>query len=147
MTQTKKIFLAEDDVDDRVFFEDALKGLNLQTELVISGDGEELMKALEETVPPKPYVIFLDLNMPRKNGFECLREIRESNKLKDIPVVVLSTSDHENIVESTYAMGANLYLRKPTSYLLLKKAIEMVLATDLVTGGPTCKEKYYLKVK
>ena len=96
MTQTKKIFLAEDDPDDRSFFEDALNALALQTVLVISEDGEELMTALEETVPPQPFVIFLDLNMPRKNGFECLKEIRESDKLKDIPVVVLSTSDHRS---------------------------------------------------
>lgn len=147
MTQSKKIFLAEDDADDRFFFEDALKALNLQTELAMAEDGEELMIALEETVPPIPYVIFLDLNMPRKNGFECLKEIRESDKLKDIPVVVLSTSDHENIIESTYSLGANLYIRKPSSYLLLRKAIEIVLTTDLIIGGQISKEKYYLDVK
>lgn len=147
MAQTKKIFLAEDDDDDRAFFEDALKELNLQTELVVSEDGAELMSALEENVPPIPYVIFIDLNMPRKNGFECLKEIRESDKLKDIPVVVLSTSDHENIIEDTYSLGANLFLRKPASFRLLKKAIEMVLTTDLVTGGQPFKEKYYLELK
>jgi CheY-like chemotaxis protein len=147
MIQSKKIFLAEDDADDRAFFEDALNDLQLQTELTISEDGAQLMTALEETVPPIPYVIFIDLNMPRKNGFECLKEIRESNKLKNIPVVVLSTSDHENIIDSTYSMGANLYIRKPSSYQMLKKAIEMVLASDFVIGGQTSKEKYYLEVK
>ena len=146
MTQTKRIFLAEDDPDDRSFFEDALKALPFQTVLTIAEDGEELMTALEETVPPKPYVIFLDLNMPRKNGFECLKEIRESIKFKDIPVVVLSTSDHENIIERTYSLGANLFTCKPADFRLLKKAIEIVLSTDLVTGGQTVKEKYHLEV-
>ena len=111
----KNIFLADDDADDRDFFEDALKEVNIKTELTLVKDGVELMTTLEETVtePPPPHVIFLDLNMPRKNGYECLKEIRETPKLKNIPVVIFSTTSNEHTIEKTYSLGANCYVRNP----------------------------------
>ncbi len=129
-TKMKNIFLVDDDADDRMFFEEALKEISTETELTTANDGIELMTTLEEnvTAPPPPHVIFLDLNMPRKNGFECLKEIRETRKLENIPVVIFSTSANENSIEKTYSLGANCYIRKPTSHKLLIKAIETVLA-------------------
>ena len=88
-TKLNHIFLAEDDADDRMLFEDALKELSIPTQLTLANDNLELMSKLEIlTTHPPPQVIFLDLNMPRKNGFECLTEIRQTSKLKDIPVVI-----------------------------------------------------------
>ena len=129
----KNIFLADDDADDRAFFEDALKEVNVRTELTTASDGIELMATLDEnvTVPPPPHLIFLDLNMPRKNGYECLREIRQTGKLKDIPVVVFSTSDSASAIDTAYDLGANCYLRKPNSHELLIRSIETVLGLDL----------------
>lgn len=124
----KSIFLADDDDDDCSIFEDALNELNTETKLTISNDGVELLDTLNETVPPPPYVIFLDLNMPRKNGFESLKEIREIKKLKDIPVVIPSTSSNIEIIDRTFDLGANYYICKPTSYPLLTKMIARVLA-------------------
>lgn len=126
--KSKSIFLADDDDDDCSIFEDALNELNTETKLTISNDGVELLDTLNETVPPPPYVIFLDLNMPRKNGFESLKEIREIKKLKDIPVVILSTSSNIEIIDRTFDLGANYYICKPTSYPLLTKMIARVLA-------------------
>ena len=127
----KTVFLTDDDSDDCMFFSDALNELNSDAILTITNDGVELMDALDTTVPPPPYVIFLDLNMPRKNGFECLKEIRKSTKLMNIPVVVLSTNSNIDIVNQSYDFGANYYICKPKSFQLLKKSIALVLSFDV----------------
>ena len=148
-TQTlpKKIFLAEDDADDRMFFEDVLKEVSVNTNLVIADDGVELMNVLGETVPPPPDIIFLDLNMPRKNGFECLKEIRDTAKLREIPVIIFSTSNNAQAIDKTYSLGANYYMQKPRSFALLKKAIETVLSTELENGClQVPKEKFLLAI-
>ena len=112
----RNIFLADDDADDREFFEEALNELPYTTELTMAKDGVELMNILNELEidPPPPYVIFIDLNMPHKNGFECLEEIRKMPKCKNTPVAIFSTTACENAVEKTYALGANCYICKPT---------------------------------
>lgn len=129
-TNSKSIFLADDDADDCMLFHEALNELNSDTQLTITNDGSELMSKLDDTVPPPPYVIFLDLNMPGKNGFECLHEIRETVKFKDIPVVIFSTSSNPDIIERTYRAGANYYVCKPGGFKLLIKTIEKVLTLD-----------------
>jgi CheY-like chemotaxis protein len=126
----KSIFLAEDDDDDCSIFQDALNDVKVETRLTITNDGVELLTYLDETVPPPPYVIFLDLNMPRKNGIDSLKEIRQTHKLKDIPVVILSTSSNSEMIDRTYSLGANYYICKPTSYRTLSKLIEKVLSLD-----------------
>ncbi len=146
----KVIFLADDDADDRLFFEEALEEISLATELTFATDGVELMAALEEIVtekPPPPHVIFLDINMPRKNGIECLKEIRENPRMKDIPVVIFSTTANENSIETTYSLGANCYICKPSSHQLLIKAIETVLALNLwEQNQQLSKEKFVVTI-
>ena len=78
------ILLADDDNDDCTFFEAALSALNLKTQLKTVNDGEALMTYLSENVHQLPDVLFLDLNMPRKNGFECLTDLKENNRFKQI---------------------------------------------------------------
>ena len=145
----KYIYLVDDDADDREFFEEALKELSIPTQLTTAQDGVELMAALEEAVigPPPPHVIFLDLNMPRKNGFECLQEIREHPKLKNIPIVIFSTTANEITIQKTYSLGASCYVRKPHSHQLLKKAIETVLALNFCEKSSRLpKEKFVLPI-
>ncbi len=136
---TKNIFLTDDDADDCMLFSEALHEIYSESEarLIIASDGVKLMQALDESVPPPPEVIFLDLNMPRKNGFECLDEIRRDPKLKDIPVVIYSTSSNNDIVNRTYQQGANYYICKPQSYTLLKRTIQFVLSFD---GKQLCQQ-------
>jgi CheY-like chemotaxis protein len=142
-----KIFLAEDDADDRMFFEDALKQVNLPTELVVTRDGCELMNALEiAAAPPPARIVFLDLNMPKKNGFECLKQIRSNPKLKNIPVVIFSTTDSADAVNETYTAGANYFICKPRSFPLLIKAIETVLKPELWESPRTSKESFFLAI-
>jgi CheY-like chemotaxis protein len=128
----KHIFLADDDEDDQLFFQEALKEIKFPTKLTLANNGIELMAALDKTVPaPQPYVIFLDLNMPLKNGFECLKEIRETPKLKSIPVIIFSTTSNGSAIDKTYSLGANYYVCKPSSHTLLIKAIETLLEFEL----------------
>jgi len=132
MHTVKNIFLTDDDTDDCMLFSEALQELYTEKEakLTITNDGVKLMETLEQTVPPPPEVIFLDLNMPLKNGFECLQEIRRTPKLQGIPIIIFSTSSNNDIVDKSYQHGANYYICKPQSYTLLKKTIEYVLSFD-----------------
>ncbi|HEY5825760.1 MAG TPA: response regulator [Cyclobacteriaceae bacterium] len=129
----KSIFLADDDTDDRILFQDALREVSKDTRLQMANDGLELMDILEETVPPPPDVIFLDLNMPLKNGFECLADIKRTHKLKNIPVVIFSTSSQQDAIGKVYAQGAHYYICKPSSFEKLKMAISEILSRDLAS--------------
>ena len=127
------ILLADDDIDDCIFFKKALEELQLSAHLTIVRDGEELMKYLEDHSAHLPDVLFLDLSMPRKTGFECLTEIKESEKFKDIPVTVFTTSfakgiDFEQHLANTLSrIGAEEYIRKPGDFEQLKQIIHNVL--------------------
>ena len=142
----KIIFLADDDADDRKFFEDALKQVTIPTNLTFASDGLELMSNLETVIePPPPDIIFLDLNMPLKNGFECLEEIRNTPKLKDIPIVIFSTTANEEAVNKAHQHGANHYICKPPSFELLVKAVETVLTLEMWQKPQPSKEKFVLE--
>ena len=139
----KNIFLADDDADDRMFFEDALRQLPIPTQLTLSNDGLELMSRLETVVPD---AIFLDLNMPRKNGFQCLEEIRNTPKLKDIPIIILSTTADDDAVNKTYLLGANYYICKPYSFELLVKSIETVLGLEILREPQPSRKKFIITI-
>ncbi|MDB5281605.1 MAG: response regulator [Bacteroidota bacterium] len=139
--QNREIFHADDDQDDRTLFKEALGDIGFSGKVSFLKNGDELMQKLGEKIPD---VIFLDLNMPGKDGFDCLKEIREDDMLKQIPVVIFSTSDNPVAINKTYALGANFYIRKPTSFGLLKKAIRIILATDLYQKPQ--RENYFLEV-
>jgi len=126
----KSIFLADDDADDCMLFEDALREVSESVALTTANDGAELIHLMKTTVPPPPDVIFLDLNMPKKNGFECLEYIRQTEQWKDIPIVVFSTTGQEEMVKKVYEQGANYFIRKPGSFPKLKQAIRQVLDID-----------------
>jgi CheY-like chemotaxis protein len=145
-TRTKTIVLADDDADDCLLFEDALREVCRESQLTTASDGEKLMQFLHETVPPPPDVIFLDLNMPRKNGLECLEEIKRIPKLKNIPVIIFSTSAQPEAIHTTYQKGAHHYVCKPGNFGLLKKTIEAVLAIDWeINKQQPSKEEFLLQ--
>lgn len=106
------VLLADDDRDDCFFFKNALEKLSIPTELNIVRDGEQLINYLQKNVTTLPDVLFLDFNMPRKNGAEALREIKSHNKLKGLPVIMYSTSLHEAIADDLYDEGAHYFARK-----------------------------------
>lgn len=121
------ILLADDDEDDLFMFQEALKEIGAATSLVTASDGEQLMDALNELNGNLPDVLFLDLNMPRKNGFQCLLEIRQNEKFRALRTIIFSTSYEVDVIESLYRNGADHYIRKPTEFNELKMIIERVL--------------------
>ncbi|MEP7110779.1 MAG: response regulator [Ferruginibacter sp.] len=123
---TIHVLLADDDSDDRLFFEKVLKALPVPTQLVTIVDGEKLMTYLFNNSDNLPDVLFLDLNMPRKNGSECLSEIKINEKLKQLPVIIYSTSLHEDVADLLYNKGAQYYVRK-TDLDDLRKSLYKVL--------------------
>ncbi|MEO7988930.1 MAG: response regulator [Chryseolinea sp.] len=141
--QSRTIFLAEDDEDDCLIFLEALLELNCQLEIVVSRDGDELMMNLDKRVPPPPYVLFLDLNMPLKNGFDCLMEIKQIDKMKGVPIVVLSTSVEIKDINKAYLLGANYYMPKPDCFSKLVEGIKKILQFDLSSRLP--KQEFILQ--
>ncbi|PKA99820.1 response regulator receiver domain-containing protein [Flavobacteriaceae bacterium MAR_2009_75] len=121
------IFLADDDEDDRIFFSDALKEIPLDSQVKTFSNGVELMAELHSEIP-LPEVIFLDLNMPMMDGFECLEDIRAVDKFKTIPVIIYSISLHKKDVARLEEMGATRYLKKPSSYNQLKTMLYKCLS-------------------
>jgi CheY-like chemotaxis protein len=111
-----KITLADDDKDDQHLFKEALDHTPVDTELTTESNGQDLMDNLRDPEIPNPDIIFLDINMPGKNGKECLKEIKADDELKDIPTVMYTTSTHDKDIEETYKTGANLYVPKPNSF-------------------------------
>src|SRR4051794_29242611 len=102
----RHVLLADDDEDDCLLFKDALDELTLPVKLTITNNGEQLMQLLGDPNAALPDIVFLDLNMPRKNGFECLTEIKESERLKQLPIVIFSTSFEEGMADLLYRQGA-----------------------------------------
>lgn len=122
-----KIVLVDDDEDDRMFFADALQEIEIKTELMEFHNGQEVLDYLSETTADRPHLIFLDLNMPVMDGFQCLREIRKNPDLKDMVVAIYSTSSSEKDIEETFVNGANIYINKPNRFEDLKKTIGQVV--------------------
>lgn len=122
------ILLADDDTDDCTFFETALEELFLSTNFSTVHDGEQLMQVLTDETTKLPHVLFLDLNMPRKNGFECLLEIKLSPKLNQLPVIIFSTSFEQEVVNLLHNNGARYFIRKPSEFSQFKKIIHQSLA-------------------
>ncbi len=125
------ILMAEDDPDDRQMTVEAFAQARLANRLLFVVDGEDLMDYLNQrgrhaapAASPRPGLILLDLKMPRKNGFEALRDIRSDPQLRPIPVVALTTSSAEEDVLRSYALGINSYIVKPVTFEGFVKAVK-----------------------
>jgi CheY-like chemotaxis protein len=124
------LLLADDDDDDCIFFREALDELLLPVALATVNDGVALMNFLSNDKSSNlPDLIFLDLNMPRKSGIECLTEIKNSNELRNLPIIIFSTSFNAEIIDLVYEKGATHYIQKPAEFSKLKRVIENALAT------------------
>jgi CheY-like chemotaxis protein len=120
--QSISILIADDDADDRLLAKDALTESRLVNDVFFVEDGEETMDFLHkkgkytDTNIPKPGLILLDLNMPRKDGWEVLEEIKKDSNLRSIPVVVLTTSKAEEDIVRTYDLGVSSFIVKPVTF-------------------------------
>ncbi|MBP4138424.1 MULTISPECIES: response regulator [Flavobacterium] len=124
------ILLADDDEDDRLFFKDAFEEVKVQTKVEFAFDGMQLMEYLTQPDAKLPDILFLDLNMPKKTGKECLAEIKQNERLKNIIIAIYSTSSSEQDIEDTFVQGANIYIKKPSDFNDLKKIINEVLTVN-----------------
>ncbi|WP_225876851.1 response regulator [Flavobacterium muglaense] len=122
-----RILIADDDEDDRTFFSDAMTELKMDNELTLFNDGMALMDYLSNPDIVLPHLLFLDLNMPLKSGFECLKEIRANQRFKEVSIAIYSTSSSEKDIEETFIEGANIYIKKPNDFTKLKKVIKEVM--------------------
>jgi CheY-like chemotaxis protein len=147
LTPGYHLLLADDDFDDCTFFKEAMEELSLSTTLTIVNDGVELMHYLRGGDQTPPDLIFLDLNMPRKTGLECLVEIKTIDKLRRLPVIIFSTSLEMDVVESLYEKGAHYYIRKPAEFSSLKKVIHEALAIIGRNSIRPPKERFVIKME
>ncbi|MGQ2985127.1 response regulator [Flavobacterium sp.] len=124
------IMLADDDDDDCTLFTEALGSLYPSLKLSVLNNGQKLMEHLHQPPDPQADIIFIDLNMPMRSGIECLQDIRSHLSLKDSVVIMLTTSNHQNDIETSYGHGANFFITKPSSFSdlcgLINKALRSV---------------------
>ena len=141
------VLLAEDDEDDRFLFEQILTTSSISVFLTTVEDGEKLLNLLETiSAPPPPDVIFIDINMPLKNGIECLAQIRGNKKFDKVPVFMFSTSVYKHDVDLAYQLGANLYIPKQLFFDGQKQIIEQLFSVhwkDYLTKIP--KDSFVLQ--
>jgi len=126
------LFYTDDDPDDLLFFGQATDGLEAFVHLF--SDGNQMLRALRNA--NGPLVVFLDLNMPLKTGYELIGEIRSCSKLTQFPVVVLSTAADEKNIERCRKAGADYYIKKPHNLRILRKAVGHVLASVREGNNP-----------
>ena len=124
----RKIIIVDDDADDRAFFCDAVSEVDSDIKCIGLNDGEEAIRFLEENPDEIPDYIFLDLNMPRMNGKQCLKRIKSNKNLSSIPIIIYTTTKSKEDVIETKSLGANYFLTKPNKYSELKLAIRDILA-------------------
>jgi CheY-like chemotaxis protein len=126
---TQHVFIADDDEDDRLLFQEVVKELPYIVHTTMARDGEETIDVLHQ-LSQLPDLLILDLNMPIKNGLECLREIKAHKKLKKLPVIIFSTSSYPKTINQAYDAGAHLYIRKPNDFMNFRRAIQHILSIN-----------------
>lgn len=126
----KTFFLVDDDIDDQEIFMAAVNEIDSSINCVGIDNCEEAIEKLKKEPGNTPDIIFLDLNMPRLNGRQCLAELRKIAHLKEVPVIIYSTSSLKKDIEETRILGADMFLTKPSKFDELCNALNNVLSTD-----------------
>ncbi len=125
-----RILLADDDPEDEMLFREAFAGIKIKTQVDSVKNGVDLMSFLLKPDATLPHLLFLDLNMPMKSGLDCLLEIKKLPALKNIAIVIYSTSSTDKDIEESFIRGANVYLQKPNSFNTLKKVLGEVITIN-----------------
>ncbi|TRZ42930.1 response regulator [Robertkochia solimangrovi] len=138
------IALVDDDEDDRFVFREAIGEIDIHTKLSLFDNGQELMDFLALPNIILPELIFLDLNMPIKNGITCLREIRSNPRFKNVIIAIYSTSSSEKDIEQTFIHGANIYINKPNDFDDLRNALQKVLTLNWQYANSNLNKQNFL---
>ncbi len=139
-----QILLADDDKDDCLFFKEAIEQFIPSTNFKVVHDGEQLMHLLYNETNKLPDILFLDINMPRKNGFECLADIKHNKLLKSLSVVIFSTHNTTDKISVLFKTGADVYIRKPGNFAQLTQVIKHALPMAVENIFANRKLKYIL---
>lgn len=125
-----QIFYADDDLDDAFFFKNAIREINANYAFASFVSGVALLQeiSLDDS---HHNIIFLDLNMPQKNGIECLADIRNNGSMGKVPVFIISTSNNEHYKTAAFETGANDYIEKPSSFQTLKLKIKEAIDSTI----------------
>ena len=126
---SKICFLVDDDLDDHEIFQIALENLDVNIELRTAFDGRDALDRLEKDVLFLPDYIFLDLNMPRLNGLQCLHELKKTERLKNIPVIIYTTSSEERHKSQAIDLGAQEFITKPANVDELSQKLSSIFKT------------------
>lgn len=121
------ILLVDDDADDQLFFMDAISAIDQSLHCDVVSNGLEAIKRLSHVPPAHPSIIFLDLNMPKMNGYECLEQLKTSEGTKGIPVIIFTTTNNPKEAERTRKMGARDFLTKTSDFKKLKMQLGEIL--------------------
>jgi len=143
MKRVLTIFYADDDCDDLDTFRDVTTSLSKNIRVFTHSGSDNLLMALQN--PPQPQIIFLDLNMPGKSGFDILKELKASKKFKKIPVVIFSTAHDAQTVSKSMQMGASFYLPKSNNFEAFKKSVAFTLSINWKTFKPSPSNFLYEK--
>jgi CheY-like chemotaxis protein len=138
------ILLADDSVDEHFLFMHTVASIDKDVEIKTVMNGVELIQHLNKPETELPDLLFLDLNMPLKNGKESLAEIKKNAKLANLNIIIYSTSDEACDVDETYALGANVYVRKPQDYIQLKYTLTKLIALYREKGIATLPRSKYI---
>lgn len=130
MVGSKVFLLVDDDDDDREIFEDVLQEVDATTSLHTATNGREALELLSGSHSRLPHLIFLDVNMPLMNGKDCLRQLKKAEGLKEIPVVMYTTSTLATDISESLRAGAAGYIPKPTSVEALKQILSAIVQSS-----------------
>ena len=124
-----RVLFVDDDTDESYLFNEALEHAGLDIELSRAKNGNDLLTFLHNE-PLLPDLVFIDLNMPYKDGLEALTEIRKQHKFKELPLVIYSTIKNDQQIDSSYEHGANLFVVKPDDFEGMVKVVKKICTID-----------------
>src|ERR1700722_2925940 len=123
----QSIYLIDDDIDDIELFRDALEEVAPSVSFQYANDGHEAVRSLTEQKSSLPDLVFLDISMPVFNGLQCLASFKKDEQLRDLPVIMYSTSSQESEIRKACELGALAFVTKPNDFRLLKRILTLVL--------------------
>lgn len=127
MKKNHTFFIADDDLDDQELFIKALKEIDECCNCITAFNGEDALYKLVNEKEHLPDFIFLDMNMPKVNGKQCLKEIKLNKELRHIPVIIYSTSAEKKEIQETTQLGAALFMQKPNRFMELRNALNQII--------------------
>ena len=126
MSRTKKFLLVDDDMDDTYLFGEVLAEVDASIQFESATNGQEALEHLMKEDQALPDIIFMDLNMPRMDGKQCLFEIKQNERLQHIPVMMYTTSSHSTDIEQSMQLGAVCFITKPSDFKELKNILSII---------------------